>query len=216
MEDHMLPVRTTLSILAALAMAAPLSANLLTNGSFETASGVCTLASTSLQCIDSWQVASGNVHRVNSSTFWPAQEGQWSLDLDGSVAGAVQQTFATLPGTSYLVTFAMAGNFDDLPVVKPMRVSADGQSADFTFDTTGHSGSNMGWVQHSWTFVADDLSATLQFQSLTAALGLQQGWGATLDNVSVTAVPQAVPEPSTCLLLGMGLAGMACWRKRVA
>jgi len=53
-----------------------------------------------------------------------------------------------------------------------MRVAADGQSADFDFDITGKSAQNMGWTQKSWTFVADDTSATLEFISSTTKLSV--------------------------------------------
>jgi choice-of-anchor C domain-containing protein len=116
-------------------------------------------------------------------------------------AGGVSQTFSTVAGTQYKVTFDMAGNYANLPTLKPMSVSADGQSQEFTFDVTGRSALNMGWTPMSWLFVADDSSATLQFLSLTTTI---QGWGPALDNVSVN----PVPVPPAVWLFGSGVLGM--------
>ena len=96
----------------------------------------------------------------------------------------------------------MAGNYANLPVVKPMRVSADGQSAEFTFDITGRSADDMGWTRHTWSFVADDGSATLEFKSLTCEMGLLSGWGPALDNVSVTEMLCGDSPREGCLTAG--------------
>jgi len=117
-----------------------------------------------------------------------------------------------VPGLSYQVTFELAGNPDNLPTIKPMRVSADGQSMDFAFDITGRTRSNMGWNSQTWSFIADDTSTTLQFQSLTTF----QGWGPVLDNVTVNAAVNAVPEPATAWLFCSALAGLLLvrWHKK--
>jgi len=161
---------------------------LITNGSFESA---CINPGASFTthfpgdtCITGWTVIVEDIHYVG--TFWVASDGSRSLDLDGNTgsAGGIEQTFSTLPGMKYVVSFDMAGNPGNAPTIKPMRVSADGQFQDFTFDITGRSFSNMGWTPHIWSFIADDTSATLEFRSLTTF----QGWGPALDNVSVTAL----------------------------
>ena len=124
-------------------------------------------------------------------------------------AGGVSQTFSTVAGTQYEVTFDMAGNYANSPVIKPMGVSADGQSGVFNFDVTGRSALNMGWTPMSWLFVADDTSATIEFQSLTTPAG----WGPALDNVSVMSV-NAVPIPAAVWLFGTALIGFICMSRR--
>lgn len=195
------------------------NANLLTNGSFEDASinpGASFIAVFPGQTsITGWDVVVEDVHYMG--TFWEASDGIRSIDLDGltNSSGAVSQTFSTVAGTQYNVTFDMAGNYANAPIMKPMRVSADGQSEDFTFDVTGRSALNMGWTPMSWLFTADDTAATLQFLSLTGTLGLTAGWGAALDNVSVLAVnPNPVPVPTAIWLFGTALIGLAGFSKR--
>ena len=188
-------------------------ANLLTNGSFEIANidpGAGFIAVFPGQTsITGWDVISADVHYMG--TFWEASDGIRSIDLDGLIgsAGGVSQTFSTVVGTQYEVTFDMAGNYANSPAIKPMSVSADGQSQDFTFDVTGRSALNMGWTPMSWLFVADDTSATLEFQSLTTF----SGWGPALDNVSVMSV-NPVPVPAAVWLFGTGMLGLIGFSKR--
>ncbi len=79
-----------------------------------------------------------------------------------------------------------------------MKVTAAGQSANFSFSTIGHNRiNNMGWVQDTWNFTAMDSLTTLQFLSTFNNSAYE---GPALDNVSVV----VVPEPSTILLVLSG------------
>jgi hypothetical protein len=62
----------------------------------------------------------------------------------------------------------------------------------------------MNWTPITWSFVANDGSATLNFQSLEI-----NAFGPALDDVSVN----AVPLPPSLLLLGSGLLGLAGLRR---
>lgn len=178
-------------------------ADLIVNGSFEDGPVVGSFLEIpqGSTAITGWKVINGNIDLVGS--FWPASHGSKSLDLHGSLgpsSGGVSQTFATTVGTSYLVTFDFAGN-PEFQQVRNMRVQAAGQSVDFSFNTTGHSFSDLGWVSKNWQFQAVGSETTLQFFSLNNS----DTTGPTLDNVSVT----AAPEPSACVLTFIGFAAMA-------
>jgi Ca2+-binding RTX toxin-like protein len=105
----------------------------------------------------------------------------------------------------------MAGNPLGRPIIKTMLVSADAQSETFTFDISGKSLRNMGWTRHTWSFVADNLSATLVFSSLTPT-STPPGWGPALDNVRLIEttptcaglVATIFGTPESDLLLGTG------------
>jgi choice-of-anchor C domain-containing protein len=171
-------------------------ASLLLNGGFEegpSAGRFVNLAGGS-EAIKGWAVTGEGVDYIG--TLWPGSEGAHSIDLDGSVRsattrgyvhGGVAQTFATKPGTGYLVTFDLAGNPYAPPAKKLMRVSAADQSQDFSFDVTGKTPTKMGWTPTRWSFTANSASTTLEFRSLTPARST--GWGAVIDNVSVTVLP---------------------------
>jgi len=189
------------------------NANLIVNGSFETGPdpGTFITLAPGSTAITGWTVTREGIDY--KGTFWDASDGGRSLDLDNTPGfGGVMQTFATTPGVGYLVTFDMAGNpyWDEIlndPAIKHMRVEAAGQSADFSFDVTGHWYDNMGWVSHSWRFTANSSLTTLEFYSLHTFGGGYSGLtGPVLDNVSV------VPEPATLSLLGLG--GLLLRRRR--
>ena len=177
-------------------------ADLLVNGSFETSSigpGAIINVPAGSTGITGWTVTWGNIDYLDSSV-WQAADGSRSLDLDGVLPGGIAQTFATQPGAQYLVTFYMAGNPTGGPAVKDMGIAAAGQSAEFSFDTTGHSVTNMGWTAKSWTFTANAPTTALEFYSLTGA-GYSP-WGPALDNVSVRR-PVTIPVVSTSPATGV-------------
>jgi choice-of-anchor C domain-containing protein len=172
-------------------------ASLIVNGSFEEGPTVRTFLNLPKgdTSVRGWVVTGEGVDYV-STGYWLSSDGARAIDLDGSarsaatppyVQGGIAQTFATTAGTRYRVTFDLAGNPNQLPRVKPMRITAAGESREFTFDTTGRTGATMGWTPRTWTFTATAASTTLEFRSLTVSP--QTGYGAAIDNVAV------VPEP---------------------
>jgi choice-of-anchor C domain-containing protein len=187
--------------------------NLIQNGSFENGAnpGLFQTINAVSTVITGWTVSQGSIDYIG--TLWQASNGVRSVDLAGSGNGKIEQTFNTTIGTTYRVTFDLAGNPNASPIIKDMRVSAGGSSADFSFNTTGKSNSNMGWLSKSWDFTANSTTTTLEFIDLTNSFA-----GLALDNVSVIAVPgpsTSVPEPSSMLgLLGLGVLGIGSAFKR--
>jgi choice-of-anchor C domain-containing protein len=134
-----------------------------------------------------WTVG-GNSVDLNSPRQWDAAEGAQSLDLNGGQPGSVSQTISTLPLTTYVVTFQLAGNPDGGPAVKTGVVEVDGASVgDYAFDVTGHSRRSMGYTEQTVYFTTLlDTSVTLTFTSATAG-----AYGPVIDDVRV----------SSCLLV---------------
>ncbi|MES9969034.1 MAG: choice-of-anchor C family protein [Candidatus Thiodiazotropha sp.] len=192
----------------------PLSvnANLLLNGSFEIGPdpGTFTQLSIGSTVIDGWEVIQDNIDYVG--TTWPASDGSRSIDLAPSSvsgAGGISQSFSTSNGIEYSVQFDMAGNpgFGAGSGVKNMRVQAAGQFADFSFDTAGHTLSDIGWETQTWTFLATGSTTTLEFLSLDSP----EFFGPALDNVSVN----IVPIPTAIWLFGSGIIGLLGFRKSI-
>jgi choice-of-anchor C domain-containing protein len=168
-------------------------AGLIRNGSFEEgpAAPVFLNLPGKSTALPGWVVTGEGIDLVGAG-YWRASEGTYAIDLDGSarsritpphVKGGIAQTFATLKGKRYRVSFDLAGNTNHGPTMKPMRVKAAGDSADFTFDATGKTGRNMGWMQKEWVFTAAADSTTLEFTSLTRSP--ETGYGAAIDRVAV-------------------------------
>ncbi len=128
-------------------------------------------------------VSQGNINVVESA-FWKAADGKRSLDLNGSMPGAVSQTFKSKKGQKYRVTFALAGsNPNAPPTEKKLQVAAGGNKTEFTFDTTSKKTNDMGWVRKTWEFAAEADETTLEFLSLTEGAD-----GPALDDVVVVAI----------------------------
>ena len=130
------------------------------------------------QTFGKWTVTNGSIDLVTASYWMPAQ-GVQSVDLDGSNAGTVSQNLSTTSGTSYSLSFALAGNPVCGPQVVQMQVVWGSIVVDtLSFDTTGHSTSSMGWKHHTYTVQATSATTSLSFVSLT-----QSACGPALDAV---------------------------------
>lgn len=193
---------------------APVS--LIVNGDFEEGPAVGTFVNVpgGATTIPGWVVVGEGIDVVGVR-YYLASTGVKSLDLDGSagsritpphVQGGIAQTFATVAGQRYVVTFDMAGNPARPPARKPMRVSAAGQSAEFVFDISGKTGRNMGWLRKEFSFTAAESTTTLEFRSLTVSP--LTGYGAAIDNVRVTTTAAApaldVRETETGIEVALG------------
>jgi choice-of-anchor C domain-containing protein len=195
---HTLTVALGLAVLPTIPSAAP--ANMITNGSFE--SGPAMPPSGELQvpvgstAITGWQVTRAPIELV-SDVYWEAGQGVCSLGLNPtSTPGGIAQTFPTYAGVGYRVDFMLSGEPFTTPAVKWVRVSAAGQHADFSFDSSNNWHWAMGWAAHTWSFIANASSTTLEFASLTTAVA-----SPVIDNVSAGLVTADVGRMDFALAL---------------
>ncbi|WHX20704.1 choice-of-anchor C family protein [Streptomyces malaysiensis subsp. malaysiensis] len=194
----MSPIRIFVASLAVAGVLAGMGAGAATaaavsrfdDGSFETPTvGANTFVNLGTGAsIGPWKVTAGNVDLIGDG-FWQAAEGNQSVDLNGGGAGTVAQTFATVPGKKYSVTYSLAGNPGGGPAVRTGKVLVDGQTfQDFSFDVTGKTWTNMGYVTREVTFVARGTSTTLAFASTNSS-----AYGPVIDDVRVSS---CTPCPS--------------------
>jgi choice-of-anchor C domain-containing protein len=166
-----------------------------TNGSFELGSLDANSPFVTLfpgdTSIQDWSIVGANsVDYIGS--FWVASDGARSIDMSGLGPGTIEQTFDTTPGATYKVTFDLAGNSGGNATapdqsVKSLQASIDSVNrALFSFDTTGRTNDDMGWVTMDFTFTAAASTSTLGFSSLS-----DSAFGPALDNVSMSVVPVA-------------------------
>ena len=137
-----------------------------------------------------WTVTQDNVNVV--SNWDPGPLGGYTIDLqgNGTTNGAIQQTLNTEVGRQYQVVFALSGNWAGGEAVKDLRVSAGGESVDYSIERPDgwNNISNMMWSDRSFTFTADSTSTDLSFLSTDAP----NAYGAAITDVRVIEIPQAV------------------------
>jgi choice-of-anchor C domain-containing protein len=180
--------------------------NLLINGSFEEGpdplggEGYFLILVAGSRQIVGWQVTKSTIDYKCGYFVTPA--GTRSIDLDGTPGpGAIAQTFVTIPGRRYEVSFYMSGNPEGNPYisseyrVKVMGVRAANDHGVFYFDTTGHTRDNMGWRHEVWSFTAVAETTTLEFLSLSSPSSTSGPlyYGPVIDDVCVR---EATYEPT--------------------
>ena len=206
-------VLNRLVLLLVLATVGAVHAAQFQNGSFENGSGApasLTTLGPGDTSITGWTVTGNGIDWIGS--YWQAANGTYSLDLSAAAAGGIDQTFDTVAGHNYSVTFSLAGNGAGGSTVKVVQVQATGGAlTTYSFDTTGTSYSAMGWTTQTYSFTATGPSTTLSFTSLE-----NSAYGPALDNVAVADVtPVSTPALSPWAMLGLaGLLGLAAMRKR--
>jgi hypothetical protein len=153
--------------------------------------------------------------------FYNSHTGEQSLDLSGGAdnghPAGVNQSIATVAGQQYSLTFWLDSWVDQPDSVISLYV--DGSSAG-TFENNTNNLGRGGlpadpnfagfvdgdvWKSFTYDFTATGASTTLGFFNASAAGVSEVG----LDDVSVTALSGAVPEPATwaSLVMGFGAIG---------
>jgi choice-of-anchor C domain-containing protein len=119
--------------------------------------------------IPGWTVTAGSIDIIylTGSAGWSPSEGLRSIDLDGLSGGTMVQTFDTVAGSTYTVSFDLAANFYAGDLIKSVLVTAPGFSQTYTFSSAGRTALNMGWVTETFQFEAARTSSTLSFDSQT-------------------------------------------------
>ncbi|UXH79698.1 DUF642 domain-containing protein [Roseateles amylovorans] len=176
--------------------------NLLNNGSFE---------STALRSggwhvysgIDGWTVGRNGVE-VRNNVSGSAVDGHNFVELDTSANSSISQSFATVAGATYALSFSYANRGDN-------RGAASNGLGWTVGGLTGVVGNNTSttWATYSTEFIGTGQTMTLSF----AALGRSDSFGTSLDGVSVRML-SAVPEPQSMALMLAGLAALGVVARR--
>ena len=196
---------------SALFVSAGASAASFMNGSFEDGVAIpgdfVTIAGGDSTSIDGWTVGGHSVDYIG--TYWVAQDGNRSIDLAGNGNGSLFQSFDTIAGVQYNVSFWVGRNPDGGLNPRTGFVDVGGAAIPVAYTGFGNR-ADMQWQQETFSFVAAGPSTTLTFA--TDPLTSGGFYGMALDNVSVA----AVPEPATwaMMILGFGLVGGAMRRRR--
>lgn len=165
--------------------------------------------------IPGWTVNTVNIDWVKQSV-WNPSSGGYSIDMNGTPGGpgGIQTVVPTTIGTTYRVTFDIAGYNDETSSTNPKSIetTAGGDTLQFTLfsnDNYVHPLSlplTVTWSSRSFDFVAISSSSVVSFRSLVPS----DPSAMILDNVSI----EAVPEPSAAVLVGITACSLVFRRRR--
>jgi choice-of-anchor C domain-containing protein len=200
-------LKPILTLAAALGAAGQAHAAAFVNGGFETTTqhpGSWYTVAAGEAAITGWTVDFGSAD-ITGAGLWTASEGAQSIDLAGLVPGQISQTFDTVAGATYTVTFDQSMNpyGNTIPSID---VLVDGVLVTTSAYTGTARPNAMDWRTNSITFVAAGGSTRLSFASRG---GSPANAGAAIDNVRVDGAVAAVPEAASwaMMIAGFGLIG---------
>ncbi len=201
-------VRAALVGVAAFALigsAAAAPINLIENGSFEDVKQANGTWSIYTKNFPGWQVSRTYGVELRNNVAGAAFDGVNFVELDTTANSWISQTFDTTIGQTYKVSFYFSPRTGVAADSNDITALINGASA-LTASGSGVGVSGNVWKQYSFNFVAAGELSTLGFK----AGGISNGYGGSLDNVSVT----AVPEPASWATLLVGLVGLGAITRR--
>jgi hypothetical protein len=201
------------ALMASSAMAS--NFNLLTNGGFENIGaaapqgwGGYTYGETYTPVLPGWHIDSGTVDITQNGSPWsPAYQGTNSLDINGWDPGQISQTFKTVAGRTYQVSFAYSRNAAWAPDPALATVSAGGTSVPVSAALGSFGGPGaMTWQTASFNFVAGQGPTS----TITLTANNPGNGGVFFDAVKVA----SVPEPATWATMLAGFGGLGAQLRR--
>lgn len=192
--------------------------NLIENGSFEAnavASG--TWVTLNDKEMAAWDVKGLGVE-IRNDVAGAAYDGQNFVELDAMKNSWIAQTIETIVNQTYLLSFFYAPRMGIGTDSNIIDVIINGGQPILSVTGSGLGASGNVWQEYTYSFVATKQKTTLEF----SAAGVSDGYGGSLDNVSVYALqgPQpslpaaAIPEPTTWSMMLAGLASAALVSRR--
>ena len=176
-------------------------ANIVVNGSFEAPAIAPNSFSLFPGSIPGWSTDFGRIE-IQSGVVGAPLDGNQFVELDsvGSDARNIFQDLPTTTGVMYDLDFYFSPRPGTSAADNWLDVLIDGVSVLMAGPVAG-SGNTM-WTLLGTSFTATSSTTRLEFQDL----GTGNSLGTYIDLVTVVA--RGVPEPTTVLLLGLGLAGL--------
>jgi hypothetical protein len=198
-------MKKLLAIAALLSASALAHANLVVNGGFEQYTSVGAGTWATFGSGYGWTTAANGVEIRNAVAGFAA-EGVRFAELDTNANGSIWQTIHTGANQTLKLTFSYAPRPGVSAGSNPIQVFWNNQSL---ATITGNGNQSSSWLDFSYGVTADASgSGVLKFR----AIGVSDSYGGSLDNVSVTAVPE--PQSISILLAGLGILAVMTRRRQ--
>jgi len=219
----------TLAVLFFGSASASFGANVIINGSFETpALGATTVALVNAGSVPGWDTtAANNLIEIWANGFGSvvSADAAQHAELNATQVSTLYQDVTGIPANATVgYSFAHRGRQGvDTLALRVFDLGNDnaaggvGLAADTLLFAQLFSTGNTAWVQYSAPTIGGlTLGNDMRFSFVSiSAAGGNQAIGNFLDNVSFgVGVTGVIPEPTTCTLLGVGLASVMLVRRR--
>lgn len=191
-----------LFLAAGAASAGPIE--LITNGSFEQ-NRIGANSWTIKSALDGWNIGSKGVE-VRNNVAGTAQNGNNFLELDSTANSWISQIIDTVAGGKYDLSFYYSPRQNTAAATNGIDVLWNGNLLKHVEQDNFTSKTN--WFKIELSMFAVGSLSNLSFQ----ASGISDSIGGSLDNVSLSAVPE--PATIASMLLGLGLMGFTLRRRK--
>jgi hypothetical protein len=190
-----------------IATASMANANLIMDGDFEGSVGITGQTGwTNLQSLTGWASYEGDKTFEIQKGLYGSNKSQY-LELAPNRPQGIEQSIATVAGRTYSISFDYSARPDAPTGNNGLFVGAGSLNQYLT------RGNSADWGHYIYTFTATSSSTNIRFAASNQSPTSNSSYGPLIDNITVDAY--ATPEPTTMLLMGLGLVGGVVMRKRL-